>query len=124
MEASASEPWVGGRGRRDHTIDIVTDDEAAARELDELMWRYPAERFLPHVVEPASGAAPVRIRDSAPSGKADVVINLTKTAMPEPGRYHRLLEIVPHHEDDRGASRDKFRAYRALGLTPGTHDIN
>jgi len=109
---------------RGHAIDIVTADDASASALDELMWRYPAERFLPHAVTQNRGDAPVRIHATIPEVEADVVINLTQAAIPEPQRFRRLLEIVPHHEADRGASRDKFRAYKALGLTPGTHNIN
>ena len=106
---------------RGHVIDIVTQDEGAARALNELMWQYPAERFLPHGDGPG---APVRIRPIVPEGDADVVINLSPVPLPEPTRFRRVLEIVPHRKADRDASRDKFRAYRALGLAPGTHNID
>jgi DNA polymerase-3 subunit chi len=110
---------------RGHSIDIVTGDEQASRQLDDLMWAYPEGRFLPHE-RSAAGAtqAPVRIHLEPPAGRADVVINLTTTPLEQPDRFTRLLEIVPHQPAEREASRNKFRAYRAAGLEPATHEIN
>jgi len=34
------------------------------------------------------------------------------------------LELVPSDERQRTSSRDKFRAYRQLGLNPESHQIN
>ena len=108
---------------RGHEIEIVTGSEAEALRLDELMWSSPDGRFLPHDVAP-DGAAPVRILAQPPEAAADVVINLTPAPLPRPEQCRRLLEIVPHRPADREASRDKFRAYRALGLHPETHSID
>jgi DNA polymerase IIIc chi subunit len=38
-------------------------------------------------------------------------------------RFRRLLEIVPAEPAQRDASREKFRNYRALGLSPETHPM-
>ena len=109
---------------RGHRIDILAADADSARALDELMWRYPEGRFIPHDLAdgPTGRQAPVRIHQRAPD-KADVLINLTQQPVDQPQRCRRLLEIVPHRDADRKASRDKFRAYRAQGLEPATHPI-
>jgi len=52
-----------------------------------------------------------------------VVINLTADPVPEPGRFRRLLEIVPADARLRESSRTKFRAYRGLGLEPNHHKV-
>jgi len=36
----------------------------------------------------------------------------------------RVLEIVPFAENERQASRVKFKTYRSLGLEPRTQEIN
>lgn len=109
---------------RGHAIDILAEDEAGVQALDELMWRYPEGRFVPHEREggPTERQAPVRIRRAAPE-RADILINLTRQPLERPQCCERLLEIVPHQPEDREASREKFRAYRALGLKPATHEI-
>lgn len=113
-----------------HRVSVLAADENAARSLDELMWDYPPARFLPHQrgeSGPVAGglAAPVSIVASADQVGADrdVVVNLCATAVPQPGRFRRLLEIVPAEPRMREASRDKYRHYRKLGLQPTSHDI-
>jgi len=55
---------------------------------------------------------------------ADVVINLCPVAVPQPERFTRVLEIVPAADDEKEASRLKYRVYRNLGINPRTHEIN
>lgn len=111
---------------RGHEITVVAASEADAKRLDQLMWEFPEGRFLPHECLSGSerAAAPVRILSTPPPGDCDVVINLTQEALSEPARFGRLLEIVPHREADRRASREKYRSYAAHGLIPSTHEIN
>lgn len=106
-------------------IMVLVASDADCQRLDDLMWEHPQGRFLPHA--PVQGlCAPVRIGTiSELAGQAtDVLINLTATAIPEPGRFQRLLELVPANDGQRKASREKFREYRAGGLEPATHPIN
>ena len=111
---------------RNQKIFIVTATEAEGEQLDELMWRYPPERFVPHarVGAPAFAKAPVNIGTLSGLNPADVVINLCPEAVPEPQRFSRVLEIVPAADNEKEASRVKYRIYRNLGLDPQTHEIN
>jgi DNA polymerase-3 subunit chi len=106
-------------------IAVLTENTADAKQLDELMWESPAERFLPHSTDFMDQSAPVRIGTAETDLPVDceVLINLTAAAVPEPSRFRRLLEIVPATESERTASREKFRAYRNLGLRPVSHTI-
>jgi DNA polymerase-3 subunit chi len=108
-----------------HRVSVLAADEAAAQALDDLMWEYPPARFLPHERGPADAGVPVQIVLAADqvATDRDVVINLAGSAVPDPTRFRRLLEIVPADEGMRAASREKFRHYRALGLQPDSHAI-
>ena len=83
-----------------------------------------------HVRDPESGAASRRVElyrevvDRIRESDTDVVINLCQQAVPEPQRFKRVLEIVPYADDERDASRVKYKNYRNLGLKPRTHEIN
>lgn len=107
------------------TTQIVVESGDQARELDELMWSVPPERFLPHGIAgtPEAAAAPVRI--ALPHSIADggIVVNLTAQPIERPERFERLLEIVPHGDSNRIASRKKFKAYRDSGLSPKTNHL-
>ncbi len=90
------------------------------------MWKFPEGRFLPHATigsDDASRAA-VNIGTLSDLKPTDVVINLCQQAVPEPQRFKRVLEIVPYADDERDASRVKYKNYRNLGLKPRTHEIN
>jgi len=108
-----------------HRVSVLAADEASAQALDDLMWEYPPARFLPHERGPADAGVPVQIVLAADqvATDRDVVINLAGSAVPDPTRFRRLLEIVPADEGMRAASREKFRHYRALGLQPDSHAI-
>ena len=108
-----------------HRVSVLAAGENDARQLDELMWDYPAGRFLPHGRGTTESSGPVAIvcaPDQLPTDR-DVVINLTAEPVPEPARFRRLLEIVPAAASLREASRAKFRAYRDLGLEPNHHEM-
>ena len=116
---------------RGHQVTVIAGDDREAAGLDDLMWSVPRDRFVPHEITPGGGGgrAPVQIcplqrfGDEALKG-GDVVINLSERPVPEPGRFNRLLEIVPGEQGQRAASRTKYRAYRQQGLQPATHNIN
>ena len=107
-------------------IYIVNTTETNAKQLANLMWEYPQGRFLPHVMaaEQDAGKAPVNIGTLSSLKPTDVVINLCPEAIPQPDRFSRVLEIVPFANDEREASRAKFKTYRNQGITPRTHEIN
>jgi len=111
---------------RKQKIFIITPSEDSSEQLDELMWQYPKGRFVPHarVGDPDAVKAPVSIGGLSDLNPVDVVINLCPGAIPQPERFNRVLEIVPYADDEREASRVKYRIYRNLGLDPRTHEIN
>jgi DNA polymerase-3 subunit chi len=108
-----------------HRVSVLMEDRNQVETLDELMWESPAGRFLPHSTGRSEHGAPVRIgtRDDGIDSDTDVLINMTSIEVSEPGNFKRLLEIVPANDAERIASRHKFRAYKASGLQPESHNI-
>jgi DNA polymerase-3 subunit chi len=108
-----------------HRVAVRADGEDEVKRLDELMWDCPPGRFLPHEAGNADAETPVSIADSADPipDHRDLVINLGAEPVPEPTRFHRLLEIVPAEPTHRTASRTKFKTYRDQGLSPETHKM-
>jgi len=108
-----------------HRVAVCTPGAEHAQRLDALMWEHPPGRFLPHEAGADDGAAPVHVlagnREIA--AHRDLVINLCPDAVPDPGRFVRLCEIVPADPADREASRHKFRPYRDAGLAPEHHPM-
>ena len=111
---------------RKQKIFILTETEEQSGVLDDVLWHYPEQRFLPHGLAKDTGSskAPVTIGTASELEEIDVVINMALAPVSKPDRFKRILEIVPFSENERGASRDKYKVYRANGITPGTHEIN
>ena len=111
---------------RNQQVFVITESISSTEKLSETMWEYPQGRFLPHTKaeDPEAAKAPVNIGLISSLKPTDVVINLCNEAVPQPERFARVLEIVPHASDKRVASREKFKNYRNLGLSPRTHEIN
>ena len=111
---------------RKQRIYVIAATESSVRQLDEQMWQQPDKRFLPHSTSdgPNAGKTPVIIGTLSGLNSTDVVINLCPDAVPRPERFKRVLEIVPFADNERQASRLKYKTYRNLGLKPRTHEIN
>ena len=111
--------------RRGHHVLVLAGSDAAARRLDDLLWTFREESFVPHrrvgagdppASEPVLVTTP-GIRD----GDLDVLVNLTPTVPEESARAARVAEIVPDRGAARDAGRRRFREYRDRGFELKTH---
>ena len=113
------------RGRRVH---VHAGSREAAGRLDDLLWTWRDESFVPHAVcgadEAAGGGVPVTIGWGALPGFADdVLLNLDPRAPDGFERFARVAEVVGGADSDRAAGRERFRRYRERGCEPNTHRI-
>lgn len=117
----AEKAWLSS-----HRVYVLVDDEAAARELDELLWQFSDVSFVPHARagDPAAAAAAVLVGTAgAADGGAEVLVNLSAALPPAPERYQRIVEVVDADEERRRLGRERFRSYRERGMMPETHNL-
>ena len=94
-------------------------DAQQCSEVDELLWRFKAESFVPHSLYQDDAQAPVVIGlDEEPSSAQGVLINLGSTLSPQVERFSRVIEIVNQEPDLLTACRENFRSYRQRGYDP------
>ena len=115
--------------QRGHAVLVLAASDIAARRLDDLLWTFREESFVPHrrvgsdgpvASEPAS--EPVIV--STPgvwASELDVLINLTASVPAEASRAARIAEIVPASGAGRDAGRERYREYRNRGFELRTH---
>jgi DNA polymerase-3 subunit chi len=101
---------------------------AADRDrFDDLLWTFGDRSFVPHdVVDDAArhGEAPVTVTGGGtPAEDPDVLVNLDAAVPAFAARARRIVECVDGDEARRASGRQRFRAYRDLGLAPGTHQV-
>ncbi|MDF3194257.1 DNA polymerase III subunit chi [Pseudomonas sp. 1928-m] len=94
-------------------------DAQQCTEVDELLWRFKAESFVPHSLYQDDAQAPVVIGlDEEPSSAQGVLINLGSTLSPQVERFSRVIEIVNQEPNLLTACRENFRSYRQRGYDP------
>ncbi|AOE83717.1 DNA polymerase III subunit chi [Pseudomonas sp. TCU-HL1] len=94
-------------------------DAAQRDELDQLLWRFRAESFIPHSLIDDDANAPVVLAlDEEPAVPQGLLINLASSISPHVERFSRVIEIVNQEPDLLAACRENFRAYRQRGYDP------
>lgn len=94
-------------------------DEAQCAELNELLWSFKAERFVPHDLHQDAPLSPVVLGiDEVPSADQGVLINLGSSLSPHVERFSRIIEIVNQQPELLSACRENFRTYRQRGYDP------
>ncbi len=115
--------------QRGHRVLVLAPSDTAARRLDDLLWTFRDESFVPHRRLGAGGSAANEPADEpvivgtpgAWEGALDVLLNLTPSVPAEAARAARIAEIVPAGGAGRDAGRRRFREYRDRGFEIRTH---
>jgi DNA polymerase-3 subunit chi len=103
---------------------ILTRSVDDAERLDELLWAFDAEAFVPHQIagDEDDAITPVLIvPPGVTAAERALVINLREE--PVAGRCQRVLELVPAEAAERAGSRKRWREYQAAGFTLAKHDL-
>lgn len=115
----AHKAWGSG-----HRIYLHCADEAQAQALDEHLWAFRPEAFLPHGLHSESPHEAVVIgHGDEPGEHHDLLINLSDQAPGFFSSFSRLAEIVVEHDPVRLPARERFRFYRERGYPLQTHNI-
>jgi DNA polymerase III subunit chi len=109
---------------------LVCVPPGLAQELDQALWTFAAEEFIPHASwsaeELVQARTPILIADHAAHWPgAQVLVNALALAELPPGYegYERVVEIVGLDDEARAAARGRWRAYTALGYPIRRHDV-
>lgn len=109
-----------------HTVYLLAASDPQAAALDDLLWTFRQDSFIPHERYPSTDAqgSPVLIGTTLPvNDPAQVLINFTDCLPEGFERFERIVELVDQHPAVLAASRERFRQYREQGLTPETHKL-
>lgn len=107
-------------------IYVHTESEAQAQRLDELLWTFKQDSFLPHELCAAGreASAPILLgHDPEPLYQADVLINLSSQVPLFFGRFERVAEIVDGRESERQQGRARYGFYRDRGYELKSHSL-
>jgi len=114
-------------------VAILTESDADARILDDLLWTFSDRAFVPHELHrdadpaqsAAAAAAPVYLTADAHGGPgADLLINLSNRMPDQPQRFARIAEIIDADAERKRLGRERFKSYRELQLALETHQLD
>ncbi|MBF0340792.1 MAG: DNA polymerase III subunit chi [Magnetococcales bacterium] len=96
---------------------LLAGDGAQARRLDDLLWRHPPERFLPHGMWDGADVErqPVLIALTPDDRNgATVVLSTSPRVVPDAERFDVVVDFVV--AADPAPARERYRHYQAAGL--------
>ncbi|HLV76405.1 MAG TPA: DNA polymerase III subunit chi [Marinobacter sp.] len=107
---------------------ILCDTEAHAKELDDLLWTFTPEAFLPHGIgseQNRPGDTPVSILLQPPSDPSlwDTVIVLSSTLPLSADQYLRLALVAHNDPAVLDQARAHYRQLRKLGIEAQVYDM-
>ncbi len=102
---------------------VLTRDAEQTERLDQLLWVYEDDSFIPHDIEEVEGmTTPVLIQDNPPaSSHREILINLSADIPEFFAQFDRVLELVT--EDNRSDARDRYRFYKDRGYELHHHNL-
>jgi DNA polymerase-3 subunit chi len=114
--------------RAGHRIVVQCDSPDLLRALNEALWTFSPQDFIPHVLatDTLADRTPVLLADDEVPASLDmheVLINLGRSTPAGFSRYERLIEVIGLEAADREAGRERWRFYRDRGYPLHTHDL-
>ncbi|HEY5739342.1 MAG TPA: DNA polymerase III subunit chi [Gammaproteobacteria bacterium] len=94
---------------------VLTSDPEQSRHLDEKLWTYRDDSFLPHDIDEPDGlVTPVLINDRPePRGHRQLLINLAAEVPDFFAQFDRVIELVT--DDNRQSARGHYSYYKERG---------
>ncbi|MDL5366191.1 DNA polymerase III subunit chi [Xanthomonas sp. NCPPB 2654] len=104
---------------------VLARDQAQAEELDELLWAFDDDAYIPHQIAGADvDEEEAQVLIAPPGVEAPsraLVINLRDDAYL--GACERVLEVVPADPAAREPLRERWKQYKALGFEVSKYDM-
>lgn len=103
---------------------ILTRDFEQAEAVDELLWDFDEDAFIPHQLagdDDDENTAVLIVPPGIDTPDRPLLINLRDNC--PNGRFERVLEVVAADEAERLGSRERWRQYRECGFEVAKFDM-
>lgn len=105
-----------------HRVLIVVDNQDDANNLDDLLWSFKPESFIPHQIIGGDEETPVEITFTQEAGDHNqVLINLSSQIPEYFSRFDRLSEIVIQEPNVLENTREHYKFYKQRGYPIAQH---
>ncbi|CAL7963888.1 DNA polymerase III subunit chi [Gammaproteobacteria bacterium] len=100
------------------TVYVHAATVAEAQSFDVQLWTFRDISFVPHEIynQNLNSAAPVLIGyDAVPTGKKDILINLTSETPSFYQQFDHIIEVIPNDANLKAAARKRYQVYQSSG---------
>lgn len=111
---------------RGHQVYVFCNNQHDAECIDELLWTFKEDSFIPHNLQGEGPEPPPPIQigyDQEPRGFSDILLNLSNEIPTFYTKFKRVMELVLNIEAEKEQSRAHYREYRAKGCELHTHTL-
>lgn len=93
---------------------MFTDNEHDAHLLDEHLWSFEADSFVPHNLagEGPRNGAPVEISYAPPGNHRHIMINFATLVPGFFNQFEQVIDFVPSENQAKQAARERYKYYR------------
>lgn len=105
---------------------LLTDSADTARELDQLLWSFTPDSFVPHALVDDALAASVPVVISAGTAApaaSTCVLNLGLEPIADHAGLTAIAEFILNDEEARTQSRVRWNHYKQLGFELQLHQL-
>lgn len=109
---------------QDLKIYIHTSTAEQARYLDDLLWSFKPESFVPHCLVDTDIDEDISVLigyDDRYLESYDVLINLTESVPDFYAKYPRVVEIITAEESEKTQGRERWKVYKEAGHELESH---
>lgn len=111
---------------RGHRLYIHCQNQQQAELLDELLWTFKDDSFIPHNLQGEGPEPPPPIQigyANEPRGFEDILLNLADEVPSFYQKFQRVMELVVNNPSAKDKSREHYRLYRTQQWQIHTHQI-
>lgn len=111
---------------RGHRLFVLCANQQEAEYLDELLWTFQDDSFIPHNLQGEGPEPPPSVQigfEKEPRGFNDILINFADPVPTYAQRFNRVIEVIASNEEAKIMGRHHYRYYQAKGCTPHIHEI-
>ena len=112
--------------KKGHKVFVFCDDEASVNHLDELLWTFKDDSFIPHNIQGEGPEPPPAIQighQTEPRGFNDILLNMSKVVPTFYNKFSRIIEIIDNNEIIKEIGRAHYKQFKQAGLKLQTHTI-
>jgi DNA polymerase-3 subunit chi len=109
-----------------HKVYVLCKDKKDAEYIDELLWTFKEDSFIPHNLQGEGPEPPPPIQigyEREPRGFNDILINLSDAIPSFYSKFKRVMELVPNVDVIKNQSRIRYKDYKAKGCELFVHQM-